>query len=291
MMKDNCFFKRATIVLLLLAFTVLFFASCTKKNVDADSPETNVSATTAENEKSSTEKQDSQATENDEMSGITLSEEEKAMSKQSDESKTETSEKPEETTTKADYDTVNFQSDSSASVTVKNTVVNQCLKIKSVGESDGVLCVTVTNASDADIEYCVLKCKVGKEEAVFSFSVLPKEQSAVACEQNEMKYKENMDFSAWRVENKINFEQELSLYENIFDVHCENGSIEIKNKTENNIDATIKICYKNLQSKNLYTANAYLVSISGLKSGESKQIFPEYLDAENGRAIYIEYDK
>lgn len=153
------------------------------------------------------------------------------------------------------------------------------------------MCVSVTNVSDKAIEYCVLKCKIDKEEAVFSFSVLPENASAVAVEQNGMKYKKDMKFSAWSVENRSDFEQNLSLHEDIFNVKCEGNYIEIKNRSQSDVGGRIRICYKNLLAENLYDNKAYTVSVTGLHGGEMKQLFPKHFDSENSRIIFIEYDK
>lgn len=189
------------------------------------------------------------------------------------------------------FDLQNFQPDTNASITVKNTVVNQCLKIESIGESDGVLCVSVQNVSQQDIEYCVLNGKAGDEDVAFSFSVLPAGKSAVAIEQNGLKYKKKTKFGSWNIENRVDFNGKFSLCEDVFDIRCDGDCIEIKSRIANDIDGEIKICYKNFQSEKLFTCEAFLISADGLKSGETKQLFPKHFDAQNSRIIYIEYEK
>ncbi|MGN1194474.1 MAG: hypothetical protein ACI4SB_03230, partial [Acutalibacteraceae bacterium] len=275
-----------------IVFTVIVLSSCSKEIVVGETDGNTASTTfsenesiTEENDKNDSESADTSKNEDSELVGTSKNEE--SPSKKSDEPDLTESTASEVTT----ENVKNFESDSSASITVKDTVVNRCLKIESVGESDGVLCVAVTNVSDSDLEYCVLKCKTGDDEAVFSFSVLPKGESAVAGEQNNLKYEKDMEFSSWSIENSIYYEQGFSLNKDTFDIKCEGDYIEIKNKTQDDIDGKIKICYKNLQNEKLYSNNAYLVSVDGLKKGETKQLFPKYLDSENSRVIYIEYDK
>ncbi|MGN1444154.1 MAG: hypothetical protein ACI4XE_09935, partial [Acutalibacteraceae bacterium] len=106
-----------------------------------------------------------------------------------------------------------------------------------------------------------------------------------------LQYEKDRELSEWRIESRGDFEKEISLHEDVFDLISEGNSIEIKNKTKNDINGKIKICYKNLQSGELYGSNAYLVSVDGLKSGETKQFFPKYFHSENSRVIYIKYDQ
>lgn len=327
-MKLNRFLKSIAVISAMLVLVVFSSAGCTQKNRDGETsavlnptvvskddevsdnsekdessresgnnaPESDQTDLTAFGSKNDQSNQaDTTVVDNkrdhSDQADTTVSENKKDQSNHSSQSSTTKSDAFEATTEKAGYDTENFQTDSSASVTIKNTVVNQCLRIESVGEADGILCVSVTNVSDRDIEYCVLKCKVDKKEAVFSFSVLPKNTSAVAIEQNGMKYKKDMIFSAWSLEEKVDFQHDFALYDEIFGIAYENNLIEIKNLTQNDIDGKIKICYKNLAAENLYDNKAYTVTVTGLKKGEMKQLFPKHFHSENSRIIFIEYDK
>lgn len=297
-MNLNSFFKFIAVISVMIMLVAFSLTGCTKKNRDGETSavlnptvvsEYDEASVNSEKDESSSDR-DNIASES-ERTDLTVPESKNGQSNHSSQSSTTKSDNSEAATEKAGYDAENFQSDSSASVTIKNIVVNQCLKIESVGEADGVLCVSVTNVSDRDIEYCVLKCKVDKEEAVFSFSVLPKNTSAVAVEQNGMKYKKDMIFSAWSMENRVDFQHDFALCDETFGITFENNYIEIKNLTQNDIDEKIKICYKNLVAENLYDNKAYTVSVTGLKSGEMKQLFPKHFDSENSRIIFIEYDK
>lgn len=289
-MNSNRYFKGLTVFLLLIVSASFVLSSCSRSSAGGEAEDRTASTIFSEDEKengSSTKAADANASGDNDPVGTNASVSYESESVQSGGSNLTASTVFEEATEKVQ----NFRSDSSASITVKNTVVNRCLKIESVGESNGVLCAAVKNVSGKDIEYCVLKCKIGNGEAVFTFSVLPENQSSVACEQNNLKYEKNTEFSLWSIESRVDYEQGFSLYEDVFDIRCEGNYIEIKNKTENDIDGKIKICCKNLQNESLYTGNAYLISADGLKKGETKQLFSKYLNAESSRVIYIEYDK
>ncbi|MGN1116999.1 MAG: hypothetical protein ACI4RU_00150 [Acutalibacteraceae bacterium] len=275
------FLKSITLVLVLTVFAVLTLSSCSKSKNNGAFGDNTISSFSSEGE---SENSENNSEENNSVNnGEDSTESEKPI--------TSSSTSPQETEKTADNDLSDYKTDEKASVTLNNFIIDQCLKIESIGESDGVLCIAVKNVSDKDIEYCVLKCKAGNEEASFSFSVLSKNQTAVAVERNKLKFTEDMVLTAWRVEDRVDFENDISLHDDVFEISGEGNSIEIKNISQNDIDGEIKICYKHLQSQELYSGNAFLLSVDGLKSGETKQLFPKYFNSDNSRVIYISYDK
>ncbi|MGN0485707.1 MAG: hypothetical protein ACI4GB_00585 [Acutalibacteraceae bacterium] len=282
-MNDKRFLKILSALVVLLVFSVLALSSCSRKSPDDGISDSVTSAPSSDEVNNRQEESDGI-----QEKGSTPNSQ--PQSEKDGEASIIVSTASEETTKNTDS-VPDYQVDSSSSITVKNTVVNRSLKIESIGESNGVLSVSVQNVSDQDIEYCVLKCHVDDKEAFFAFSVLPKNECAVALEMNGLPYQKDMKFSLWSMENRVDFAQEISLYDDVFDVKCEGNYIEIKNKTQNDISGKIKICYKNLQSQTLYGSDAYLLSVDGLKKGETKQIFSRYLDSEKSRVIYIKYDQ
>lgn len=275
------FLKSIILVLVLTVFAVLTFSSCGKGENNGTSDDNTVSSFSSEGESENSENN------SEENNGENYGEDSSA----SEEIITASPTSPPETEKTPDNELSDYKSDEKVSVTLKNFIIDQCLKIESIGESDGVLCIAVKNVSDKDIEYCVLKCKAGDEEASFSFSVLPKNQTAVSVESNKLKFTEDMTLTAWRVEDRVNFENDISLHDDVFEISGEENSIEIKNISQNDIKGKIKICYKHLQSQDIYSGNAFLLNIDGLKSGETKQLFPKYFNSDNSRVIYISYDK
>lgn len=289
-MNEKRCLKFFAVFLFLIVFSGTVLISCSRNDETAEAESKNMATVVSDskNQDESGKNAENAETESDEtepLASTTVTSAEKVTGGQSTETTLP------QTTQPATDSVENYRSDSEGSVTVKNTVVDRCLKIESIGESDGVLCVSVQNVSGQDLEYCVLKGKAGEDDLVFAFSVLPAGKSAVANEQNNTKYQSEANLSFLSVENRVNFDCKLSLHEDIFDVRCDGNSIEIRNKTPDDITGNIKICYKNLQDENLFTDKAYLVSADGLKSGETKQLFPKYFDAQSSRVIYIEYDK
>ncbi|MGN0443446.1 MAG: hypothetical protein ACI4F5_02385 [Acutalibacteraceae bacterium] len=291
------FFKSITLVLVLTVFAVLTLSSCDKSKNSGAFNDNTVSSFSSERESENSESNsvnsESNSEENSEISEISEknSESSEENSTALEKPITSSSTSPQETEKTEDDELSDYKSDEKVSVTLKNFVADQCLKIENIGESDGVLCISVKNVSDKDIEYCVLKCKAGNEDASFSFSVLPKNQTAVAVERNKLKFAEDMVLTAWRVEDRVDFENDISLHDDVFEITGEGNSIEIKNISQNDIKGKIKICYKHLQSQELYSSNAFLLSVDGLERGETKQLFPKYFNSDNSKVIYISYDK
>ena len=284
-MKDKPLFRRMSVVLLLIAFSALLLSACTKSSNGDDA---DVVPTGSETAYTETEK-DNDTTEKNGTVSQSLTDGTKNTDNSA--SKNNAVSVSEQTTNTPALDPENFKPDEQAGVSLRSIIVDGVFRLESIGESDGVLCITVKNVSGKDIEYCELKCKIGSEEALFTFSVLPKNASSTAFEKNKLKYKKDMAFSSWSVENVITFEQGLDLKNDIFDVRCEADYIEIKNTTKNDIDGKIKICYKNMTAENVYGNYAYTISVDGLKSGESKQLYPKHLDPGNCTVMYVKYDQ
>ncbi|MGN1349194.1 MAG: hypothetical protein ACI4VI_09645, partial [Acutalibacteraceae bacterium] len=225
------FLKSITLVLVLTVFAVLTFSSCDKGENNGDFEDNTVSSFSSEGESENSEN-NSAENKSEENNSVNNGEDSSAA----EEIITAAPTSPTETEKTSDNELSDYKSDEKASVTLKNFIADRCLKIESIGESDGVLCIAVKNVSDKDIEYCVLKCKAGNEEASFSFSVLPKNQTAVAVERNKLKFTEDMVLTAWRVEDRVDFENDISLHDDVFEIMGEGNSIEIKYISQNDID-------------------------------------------------------
>lgn len=162
------------------------------------------------------------------------------------------------------------------------------LKLVSLGSSNGVMCAEVKNISDFDIEYCVLKASADGKNAEFVLSVLPNGETAIVFEKNKMNYSKSFLNAAWSAQNEVLFSEKLGKMENVFETHCTDGALEIKNISADDVEKTIYICYKSTVSGKLSGSVSYRMKIGAIKKGETKQLFSKNV-SQNSRVMYIRY--
>lgn len=168
------------------------------------------------------------------------------------------------------------------------TAINSKLELLSFGSSNGVMCAEIKNVSESDIEYCLLTATAKGKTAEFSVSVLPKGETAIVFEKDEKKFDNAFSNAVWKTENEILFEEPLDIMTGVFEVHCSNGSLEIKNISKEDVDKTIIVCYKTVISERLCGSVSFRMKLDGIKRGETKQLFSDNI-GENSRVIYIKY--
>lgn len=169
------------------------------------------------------------------------------------------------------------------------TAIGSKLRLLSFGTSDGVMCAEIQNVSDYDIEYCLLKAVSKSGEAQFVVSVLPKGEKAIVFEKSGKKFSSSFYDAVWSTENEIVFDEPFDVMDDLFEIVCENGVLSIKNKTENDTDKTIYICYKTELFDDVLSGSvSYRMKVGKIKTGETKELFSKNVH-KNSKVIYVKF--
>lgn len=261
--------KRLFLISVLILLSVFVLSSCKNKS---------------ENEVSGSISVSESVTKNDFSSGLSTEKKDSTDSADLKESSSHNSnQKGEESASSKPFEPSEIQTERKT-----ETAINSKLRLKSLGKSDGVMCAVVENVSDSDIEYTLLTATAKGENAEFVLSVLPKGESAILFERNKKKYSDAFLNAAWSSENEILFSEPLSVKEETFEIQCTDGALFIKNKSKENVDGTIYICYKSVIDGNLSGSVSFRMKTGNIKSGETKQLFSDNVK-KNSKVIYVKY--
>lgn len=263
--------KRLFLISVLILLSAFVLASCKNKS---------------ENEVTGSSSVSESVSKNDSFSGSSTEKKDPTDSNDSKESSSQSSnQKGEESASSKPFEPSEFQTETEKKT---ETSISSKLRLKSLGSSDGVMCAVVENISDSDIEYTLLTATAKGENAEFVLSVLPKGESAILFERNKKKYSDVFLNAAWSSENEILFSEPLSVMEETFEIQCTDGALFIKNKSKEDVDETIYICYKSVIDGNLSGSVSFRMKTGNIKSGETKQLFSDNVK-KNSKVIYVKY--
>ena len=150
-----------------------------------------------------------------------------------------------------------------------------------------ILMIVVRNMGDQPLQYTEIYLNTGESIAEFSLSTLPAGESVVVLEKNRMNF-EDIDFIDAKAMNTVWFQEELSLYEELFQIQTIEGTMNIKNISNADVTEDIVIYYKNYSKKRFYGGITYRVRLTGgMKVGEIKQINPTHFLSEDSKVMFI----
>lgn len=124
----------------------------------------------------------------------------------------------------------------------------------------------------------------------FEFTTLKDGECVTVLEKNRKHYTRSIKINSISVENKVWFEDEPGLYEDIFELTVYDKVINIKNISKKDIDGTIYVYYKNAEENGLLGGITYRIPFDSLKAGELKQASSIHLSKENSVMEFITYE-
>lgn len=153
-------------------------------------------------------------------------------------------------------------------------------------EIDSVAAVAVKNNSDEAIEYASIQLSQGGQILEFQVSLIPAGAQAVVMEANRNPY---------HADTEIFYEGCTAAYLTSMDMAQDkvsvtaglDGGITVTNISKSDI-SELRIFYKNCLDENVYMGGiAYNVKVEGLKSGESRTVYPSHYDPEHGKIMMV----
>lgn len=168
-------------------------------------------------------------------------------------------------------------------------VVDSWLKVVSIGERDGRISVLVRNTADFDVQYAVLSVVCDDETLTFPMSTITAGSNAVlACDTN-VKFNENAQYYSWEISDKIVFQNELSLYPEIFEIQGEDGAIAVKNISGKDIEGNIYVYFKTVTDGIFAEGTTYRICIEGLEKGEKILVMAEHFEKDTSKVMFVTY--
>ncbi len=168
-------------------------------------------------------------------------------------------------------------------------IVDSWLKIVSVGEQNDRLSVLVRNISDVDVQYAVLSVVCDSEKYNFEMSTITAGATAIVSCTEKVPFNVNGQYYSWKIEDKILFENELSLYPEIFEIKGADGAISVKNISKKDIDGPIYVYYKNVVDGVFTEGTTYRVSIDSLEKGQEIQTLSGHYNKDTSLVMFVTY--
>lgn len=155
-----------------------------------------------------------------------------------------------------------------------------------------VFALKVRNNSDKDIQLVRIYVVTDQKECLFEITTLPSQKTVTVLEKNAQTISENEKILEIREENKVLFENKLSLNEDKFDITPLDKVINIKNISSSDISSDVYVYFKRIDADGDYFGGITFRSNAGeLKAGEFKQIPATHLIKENSEVLFVDYAK
>lgn len=184
----------------------------------------------------------------------------------------------------------NTQADAPYSDSQIGITVDSWLKIIDIRDFDGRLAVLVENVSDNDVEYAVLSVKSKEDILTFNVSALLSDTRALLICNENVTADPDGDYTAWKTENKLFFENAPSMHNDKIEVSVLDGSVSLKNISGEDISSDIYVYYKEKHEDLLNGSYTGRFKVYGLKADSKTFVKAEKLNESNCQIIFIDYD-
>lgn len=155
---------------------------------------------------------------------------------------------------------------------------------------ENVLALKVKNNSAKDIQ--LLRIKVTTDSKVMEFEVttLLAGATVIVLEKTKQTMAENEKIQSLECTNRADFGANVSLKEDIFLVHGNPKSINIKNISETEIKSEIYVYYKRTDADgNYFGGITFRTKAEGLLPGAIKQLPAAQFEPDNSEVLFVDY--
>lgn len=212
----------------------------------------------------------------------------------------------EETLTQPDSgDNTTDNSDGDDIPTEKNSILlTQGLYVVHIGNFSGryvedgsdaqienVCAAIVENRGDKTLQLIQFQIICGDETYDFSLTTLPPGERAILQELNKKSLDQTESIMNSQVGVCVFFDQEPSLYEDVFAVSGADNSIELRNLTDSDIPGPIYVYYKTRTAEGYAGGITYRLTIPGIAAGGSYQAIASHFWPGSSQVMFIDYAK
>ncbi len=179
-----------------------------------------------------------------------------------------------------------------------NVVAEECFLYDGAFVEDGsfeqkqdVAALKVTNKGEKDIQLLRVYVTTSEKELLFEITTLPAGDTVTVLEKDAQTLGEKEEIEEFRVENRVDFTKDLSLYENTFLLQANNGTINIKNISDNEIGSDIYVYYKKKDANgNYFGGITFRTKVSGgLKADAIAQLPASNFNLNDSEVLFVDY--
>ncbi len=155
---------------------------------------------------------------------------------------------------------------------------------------ENVVALKVKNTSLTDIQLIRIKVTTDAKEMMFEITTLPAGATVTVLEKSKQTIAENEKIVGFDYENRVFFEKNISLKEDVFLLQANLKTINIKNISKNEIESDIYVYYKKKDADgNYFGGITFRTKADGLKPDEIKQLPASSFDPDNSEVLFVDY--
>ncbi len=144
-----------------------------------------------------------------------------------------------------------------------------------------VMMIILENVSDKDLQLARISAEYTEFTASFEATDIPAGESVVLLEKNRRALPSG-DYSELVADNVAFFNDQMSLMEETFSVSYGEGYVELKNISNEEINGTTYVYYKNISSDMLYGGITYRAKYEGtIPKGGSVKVLTKHFTEKN----------
>lgn len=153
----------------------------------------------------------------------------------------------------------------------------------------GILALTLTNTGDRMLQYARFSVACAGETYSFEISSIPSGASVQTLELGRKAAPESFDNAEITVDMLSFFDEEPSLYADVFEISASDNSITVRNISGRSIAGDIYVYYKTV-SDGLYMGGiTYRANAGGLASGEEFTAYAGHYLADSSEILFVTY--
>lgn len=151
----------------------------------------------------------------------------------------------------------------------------------------GVLAIRVSNTGTECVQTMNITMTAGEIQAQFSLSTLFPGETVIVLEKNRMEYSAAPEFDRVQASAVVLFDERPGMCEDLLEIQCLNGVINITNISGSDITDDIMVYYKNYVGGVFYGGITYRLRIEGgLMADEIKQCMATHFNPENSKVVF-----
>lgn len=153
-----------------------------------------------------------------------------------------------------------------------------------------VFALKVVNRSSKDLQLVRIYVTTDKKECLFEITTLPSKKAVTVLEKNAQTLSYGEKILEIKEENKVFFEQKLSLESNKFQVTPLDRVFNIKNISNEDFSSDVYVYFKKTDADGNYFGGITFRSNAGkLKKDEFRQIPASHFNKENSEVLFVGY--
>jgi hypothetical protein len=157
-------------------------------------------------------------------------------------------------------------------------------------QENDVFALKVVNNSDKTIQLVRIYVTTDKNECLFEITTLPGKKTVTVFEKNAYSLSEDEKILEIREENKIFFEQSLSLNRDKFEITTLDSVLNIKNISQQDVTSNVYVYFKKKDADgNYFGGITFRSNAGGLKAGEFKQIPAPHFSKADSEVLFVDY--